>query len=612
MSLVNLIHDSLFGQTTEYWMQSLSVTIWLFGGLLDDPYIYLIGILSSVFFYLLSIFQEIRRNGTLDAIPYGITSKLLFGSLAYLFYFKWGNQGPPQITAFSISIDVNYISIVVLASLFIVWVIGRSFDTRKWLSKLDLTSYFLLTISGIFKLFLLIFAVRIYLGFNFPYSFYEMVFASALLDPIIVYFFHKRNFTLSSFELAVSDKKFPANASLNSCIMNIFYLSLGIYWGEDYIEEAKLIRAILIMFLLFFFTQGRSSLQKFAKNPLQFSPIGDILEETPELLSRINPDNTPAYIVASNERIGLNSDLSIDLPKNSLIIPLKETKGKIEVAVIGSLKGIDNKHGLPSVENLEGITLTLFPKKTFKTIVSKSDISTLSKIDFDALGLPNLESIQNLLQMQTSKIKNWTDQVTTDLTKFNPGNLSIHTENGFTNVNLGLIQVLEHEGDGALPGFTRFKMPGIRVLETEQGTIVKLFGYDIFDHPDFSFVNLPGITVIDFEGKGTVAKIFGIKVGDNLNPEKIDELKNLSLSLIAQFEKQFDSGIGRLLSRKKSLPLFNISFAGEFRPLFASPSNEQIVMALPPDHAMQMEKSNNEPPLLTSPDYEIIDEEPET
>lgn len=606
VTIVNSIQESFLQQSAGERLQTLSLAVWLLGGMMNDPYVFLIGMFGTFIFYFVTVVQRILERGTLDGIAFGLKSKLVFGGLAHMLYAEWGREGPSTLPAFSVALAIPELSSAVLGFFFVVWVAGRSFDSRKWLTRLDGISYLLLMISGIMKIFVLLYVFSSVVGFDLVPELTPVPFISAILEPVVAYFFHKRNLTLSSFDMAISDVKFPEIAARDTSFANILYLSIGIFWGDLLLEEAQLARAVLILMALFFFIQGRTALQKFATDPLRFSAVGKVIEDMPDLLERIDPSATLGSLIKEPESLVINSKTTLKLREDSILVPLKEMKDKVEIAIVGTVEALQKGEGIPVAETMEGITSIVVPKKALEEVTRKYDFTSLAKIDLESLGYPNLETLKGLLVTHSSKLRTWLKQVREDLTKFNPGNLSIHTEEGFTNVNLGLIQVIEHEATDELPKFTRVKLPGLRVLDTEEGTLVRLFGYTIFDHPKFDFVNLPGLTVVDFENQGTLVNLLGMKIGDQLPPSKLDEAKEMLTSAINEFERKFDSGIGRLLAKRDTVPMFNISFDGQFHPMFASPSENQINLALPSSTGKQT--GNEEPALLPEKDYEIIDD----
>ncbi len=605
VTIINTIQDSFFRQSTGEKIQTLSLLVWFLGGLLNDPYVFLIGIFGTAIFYLATAIQRFLDRGILDGITFGLKSKLVFGGLAHLLYAEWGRKGPSILPVFSITFAIHDLSFMVLGFFLVLWIIGRSFDTRKWLTRLDGTSYLLLLVSGMMKIFIWFYVVSSVLHLSLLPGLVVIPFVSAILEPLVDYLFHKRNQTLSSFDMVISDVKFPEIAAKDTSIANIIYLSIGIFWGDLLLEEAQLTRAVLILMALFFFIQGRTVLQRFATDPLHFSEVGKIIEDMPDSLNQIDLGATLGSLIKNPESMSLNRNTTVRMQENAILFPLKEMKDKIEIAIVGTVETVQKGGGVPVVETLEGITSLVVPKKAFEELTRKHDLINLAKIDLESLGYPDISTLKEMLVIHSSKLKFWLEQVRDDLAKFSPTNLSIHTEAGFTKVNLGLIQVIEHEATDELPEFTRVKLPGIRVLETEKGTLVRLFGYIIFDHPRFNFVNLPGLTVVDFEDQGTLVNLMGMKIGDQLPPTKLDEVKELMISAINEFERKFDSGIGRLLANKDTLPLFNLSFNGEFHPMLAS--SDRIETALPSVDKRRLE-STVDVPLLSAPDYELIEE----
>ena len=607
VALINSIQDTFFQQSSAERIQTLSLIVWLFGGILNDPYVYLIGIIGSVLSYIITVVQELFKRQTLEVVTIGLKSKLVIGGLAHMFYFEWGRVGQDHLSIFSFDVAIVHASIGTIGFFFATWISARSFDTKKWLTKLDGMSYLFLLVSGIMKLALWLYVLTSIFGIPFSEDYLPMGIFAALAEPFLSYLFHRRNMTLSTFDMAISDLKFPEVAARDASIVNIFYLSIAIYWGDLYLEEAQLVRAGLVLMVLFFFIQGHSVLQRFARDPLMFSPHGRLITETPDLLEQFDPKTAVGSIIKRTENFLLNSTTAIELKEDSVIIPLKEDKDQMEIAIVGKFDTIQKGSAIPIIETLEGITSINIPKNIFHEISKKYQMVDLSKIDFSSLGLPDIETIKELLTIQSVKLKGWLNIVREDLNKFISGDLSIHSEDGFTSVNLGLIQVIEHEATDDLPQLTRVKLPGISVLETDEGTLVRLFGYTIFDHPRFNFVSLPGLTVLDFGDDGTLVNLMGMKIGDQIPPSKLDEAKELLSSAINEFERKFDSGIGRLLSRKDTMPMFNISFEGEFHPMFSTPSNNIVDLALPGQRKKEL-KPVSEPNLLPEADYEIIED----
>ena len=593
--LTKAIESKYLDQEPFENLQTLFSFSWLIGGLFNDLYFYSISLFAS---FVLAFVATIRQLFGISETGIGIKSQLFVGLLSHMLYFQWGKKGEPFFTLFGLSFDLEQASSFVLLGFLVYWRINKRLDFDNWWTELKLPDLLMLFTIGLLDGWKLIILGLLIMKVTVPTFILSMTMVFLVVEPFIVYLFHQQNVRIGSLDMQMTEFKLPIRAVTGVLLYNTIIVVVITIVLEQVTEEWQLLRAMYLMGFFIAFIFSRSEAAKFHDNPLSFTSVGKLLDQTPDALSSITGHLQGAQLTEL-VTLRINDGLNLKLEPNTVIVPLKRYKDRVEVAIIGQLDVFKKLDDYQS--KLDGITSAILPVDSLKELQKYGKMDHLANLDLSVWGL-DLDTLQGKFSELASLTSNWLTSIKKELTKFRPESFTIVENDEYTQVDLGLVQVFETKESLGLPKLTRVKIPGIKVIETEKVTSVRLLGSTIVDHKEFTFVDFPGLSVLDTKA-GTMVKIFGLKIGDTLPLDTFDKVKRMIHQSLREWENQIDRQIGKAFSQDDSLPLINLSSNGRFLPMIESEKG---------GYALELPSPDKNPTLPQQPEesekteYEII------
>ena len=536
---------------------------WLLGGLLGDSALFLVSMsLTLVLFtfsLLSNIFNIMKSMGTIHVSSF---RRLIIGLLAHWTYTSGKTQGSDTYSIFGSSIPILLISQGAVAYLFLIWMItkyGENIDKNGF----QLKSTPFLFVRGLLRGIILLCALFAIVNFEIHDFIAIALFGAYIVEPYVYYIWASFNRSISSTDMVLGENRLPTVALRESFLSNLVYLFITMSFHGVKGSEWDLLRVYYILGFMYFLFASWDDIKKFNQNPLASSLAGEFLQNTPAIMNQIDFSQQKGIVIDKDRMINLGNSINMDIKPGSILVPLEEQKGKVSAMIIGKANQIVEQNGEKVSELRDGISTVLVPASQIKSLKKEFFSQALDKIDFTELNLPDLTQIQNLVSQFSSNLGNWVASISKELKKFDLTNYGVKEIDGMTFVNLPGISVVDGGKD-----IQSVKVGPIRVLETPNAQIVKIGGFiNVLEFPKVSFVSLPGITVVDVPTQGSAVDIFGFKVSDELPAEYLDEFKGAFQQYMSTVEQQVDDQLGKILASDKASISLNMTWDGEFQPL---------------------------------------------
>lgn len=563
----NAMNSYLQSRPTSEKIGNIFLIVWWISGLIEDEYLFILSVVVTSIMYIVGLIESIAKKLPIGSYTGGAFRRFIIGLWANAMYIGGKTPGPETIELDNFSIEVTFISGMVITAFALLWFVTKYFDRIDLNSPFEMNTFYLL-IRGLLRgsiLFGLLYSLFTPDPTKIEDPYVMVLFIAYLLDPLVAFIQSHYEETLDPVQLSLGFSKLPMTALRDVMISNTFFLIFTISFnglGDPAPESWKLLRSLYVLLAVVFLVMAMDTIKKHNKNPLGRSVLGTILDKTAQTISNIKIDDRIGYVMDKPHSFKLNKNNSLNVARDSIIIPIGEEKGKIKAIVIGRGENlIKSKKELVS-QVLEGVSTVIIPAKQFKQIRKNIIPTRMDQINLDHLQLPSLDTIQMVVDKLAFQLTGWMNELKKGLSSMKLSNYGVSEVDGITNVKLPGIKVIEGKG------MTKVDVFGIHVLETPSMTNVRIGDWlTVIEVPKFTFVSMPGITVLDMTSGGTAIDIFGFKVGDGIDATRLDEFKRIILEQMGKFQTQRDQDIGRILVEKNSAALMSMSWDGEFRPM---------------------------------------------
>jgi len=582
---------------------TLTGILWIFAGLFSDPYLYIVSLVFTIGISVtLTIYSFMEEDYVYD---YHVAAfrRLILGAIAHWAYTTGKSQGPDELVFGDLSIPVLLISQYTLVGLLVIWFASKYFDYFND-PNVPSTVYPIVVIRGIFRGFFLTVLVYAILnlggkGVPIPESWETPLLVAYIAEPFVYALAQQMNPTMSRTEMVLGNARLPSVALRESFLSNTFILIFTMMFNGVIGPIWQLLRVLYIIGTILIFIYSLDAIDKFSANPLGKNAIGQFFNNTPDKLQDLDLTTAIGYVIDDETLLDLSKKASLNIEPGSVIVPLEETKGRVNALVLGKGQSILQTGKERIGEHIEGASSLLIPEKEFKKLSQKYIGTQLTNINLEELGLPDLPQIQQYVGLLAQNMGAFVDRIQNQLTKIDLSKYGIVDDGDHTSVTLPGIDVKETSD------LTTVRVGSIRVIDGLKASTVRIgSSVTIVDLPKASFVSLPGINILDVDGVGSALNILGFTISDGLPVEKIDEFRALVMSQLDRWEMGLDAELGRYLADSSATGLLNVGWDGEFKMLLDSKNktlgNHQALqlaagkspdmLYLPPNFDEQMNK----------------------
>ena len=315
------------------------------------------------------------------------------------------------------------------------------------------------------------------------------------------------------------------------------FLSLtSIIWNNITWNEVAVLLFILgaLTYILSLFEKDSRTQQRFSilssnlANSLNDFAMPDNFRSTKESLkdSIIDPENQQFYKLTKNISIINKTKTKFTAKKDSIIIPVKETSSGTAVVLVGEneLERIEN--GKVKIKYLDSTTTTvIIPHNAWQEIYQSLEVIKPTDELIKSLAIKGIETRDKLITLAQNSLQ--------DFQNWNGPQALVERMQGLKqNFQEGKYGIVES------PDGTNIRLPGLTIVESSEGTFVRVLGIKVLDMkgktfvsmpflkvmdtPDYDFVKLPGLTVIDTKSSSLVSILgFRIQEGDQKEIEDV-------------------------------------------------------------------------------------------
>ncbi|MCY3412403.1 MAG: hypothetical protein INQ03_12270 [Candidatus Heimdallarchaeota archaeon] len=551
---------------------TIFLVVWLIAGALEDPYLYVLSMAITSAIFFAGLFSSISKKIPIDTYGSAAFRRLLIAMWATAMYDSGLMEdgilvGGPAIVNIGIAIDVDLLTFIITAGYAVLWFALRNLDKLDMHDLASMNTIFLI-LKGISRgiimvaLLLSVFSTMVY---EDPYLTYILY--AYLADPLITYIQAHYDQSLDPIKLQFGYSKIPNAALRDVMISNLLILIFTMWFGgigDPLPQSWQIMRTAYVLVTVAIFVYARDSLKQFKKNPLGSSPLGSILDETQNVIKNMDLKQKMGYTIEKDMNVQMNKENSMNIYRNSVIVPLGETKQGMKALVIGRGESIIKTKGDLSSQLIDGVSSLVIPKNQFKQIRKQVIPRKLETLDFNALELPSFEQIMQIVNALGFNMGSWVEKLRTGLANIDLSNYGVTTMGDNTHVKFPGFEVIEGKG------MTKFNGFGIDVLETPGMTNVKIGSFiNVIELPKMTLVTLPFMTVLELEGQGTAVDIFGFKISDGIDANRLEEFKQVVYEQMQRFNAMKEHELGRILVEKKANALMSVSWDGQFHSLLS-------------------------------------------
>lgn len=571
---MNSMNTYLKDRPTSENIGTALLVLWLIAGMIEDPYLYILSAILTGLLYFAGLFQSIAMKIPIQSYSGSALRRLLIGLWANAMYTsgKGNTRGGPEVINIGVEIEISLVIGTTITAYAILWFISKYADKMDAENFAEMNTFYLM-LRGITRgsiILGLLYSVFRRDVITEPYI--QILFWAFILDPIFIYMQSFYEETLDTVQLSFGTAKLPISALRDVMVSNSILLLFTIWFGgvggggdSELPKSWGLLRTGYIIATAMIFVIATESIRKFNINPLERSPLGNTLNNFKNSLETVNIEEKLGYVIKKEMKIELSKNSSIVIDPNSIIVPINEQTDKMDALIIGKGEALTEIYNDVKSDLIDGLTTATIPKQYMKEIKKHINPRRLDTIDLENLQLPSLDQLVQTVNQLSLHMDDWMKKIRMSLGDIKLSNYGISEMQGTTNVKLPGINVLETKG------MTKVEIGSfLNVLETPEMTNVRIGNFmTVIEMPKFTFVNLPFLTVLEINGKGTAVDLLGFKISDGVDATYLDEFRRVMLTQMEKFGQLRHRDLGRILVEKNSTALMNVSWNGEFTPLLA-------------------------------------------
>ena len=625
-SPVNNIFDEVIREVTNHTpsgqLRNISMLVWFFGALFDNPYLYFAGLVLVILSSMLVVFDAFDEKGKLSSLKNTGLSTVIAGLINNWLYEGFFHKGKDLVNLVGQVISLSQITSYVLFGSLFLWLSTRYFSLDIPFQELSSESYIILFLHGIMKG-ILIYGMIDYLFIKseFVVENTNVFLATLVLEPFVAYLFFSGIKTLGTKMVSITDAKYPLVAMRDSLLSNIFILLISEFFSPSLSNSSQGLSVILFIAFVLLFWYGRESASKGIKNPFGSSPLGSFLKDGGTELQVQNFSSKLVHVIEESQNLKINKKTNLEIAKGSIVLPIKEMDSMMQIMVVGDTKEIVETDYDALLSSNEGVSTTLISMDEYRLLEKSGRRDVLSNIDLSSLGLPNIDKISDFANALGELTNMWSSNLSKKLVEFDLSKVGVHESKEFTKVNIpGIVQVLESKGFGDKPKFTFVKLPFGKIMDfNKNGVMVNLPGIKVIDTKELTAVNVLGfVKVLDTHKKGTLVNLMGFTVNDGMDEKTLSEVKSNMIGINNSFanamEQVFDTRFESLLTNEESAGVFSLNWDKQFRPLLSSNSLTSTDRFELPEgesnHLLNKGEVKSPPDAqeYTDADFEVLDE----
>ncbi len=602
-AFVGSVVESVSRQRPAKQLRVISLVIWFIGALFTNSTVYFSGMILVTLSTII-IISEIIRDGFREKEKLGWLGlvTLLNALLDNWLYLHAFTRGEDIYELIGISVSIYLFSTYLTVGSLGLWLFTRNLGLDIPFSHLSPFQILLLVIQNLLRGAITYLVVdALFIKSELVLEYIYPILGIMLLEPLVSYTFYTTFPIIGTKIISVSDVKYPSSALRDSLLSNLIILWISEIFYPRIRAYTNGVSVIFFILLILAFWYDQQNIRSMIEDPLRSSPLGDYLNSIGSELQSQDFSTKIVDVLVEPFIYDLESGDVMEISSGSVIVPIKESGTNMQIMILGETREVGSDSSEFRTQSLDGISTTLVSLELFKELGQYGRKEVLRNIDLNSMGLPDFDTVHEYIITLGRLMDSWVSGLKRELSRIDFQSAGIQENKEFTKVNIpGLINVFENKGLNNSPAFTAVRLPFGKILDLQdKGTLVDLPGIKVLETSDMTVVDALGfIKVLETKGRGTLISIFGFTINDNMDEDLMNKILNGEflhhLSRDNPFNEILDFRIGALLSDKSLNGIFSLSWDMEFRPLLSSRSmSVSSEHLLPSSHAVLLPESDD-------------------